>query len=472
MSFTELQKQKSIIDTGLEAKEFAAGKDYFVNTEFLGASTHFKKALAANKNSYLSQYFASLCDIYLNEGNAGYGIMEHAVETIKSSLILMSRSNIGVTDKLNFITAILVEMRIIIISCIKSRNDLYDVNISEYRKKTIADLRQLLPLFEIDSELIMMYTPAIANVLTEIADCAIAACHKAVQTVAVGIDIFAPSDYEYKQILSLCNSYCFFATSLCPDYDAKKYVPDFTQNNLLNDKVMSRFAKFDEQNKANAKKYIIGDIDEYDDISAECEKAVFFTEQNCFRAMCDVNYSKRATLLSDGLHMICRLLTPRVTVTDKKKVSIKVYDKFSDIVDKCASLSRFLNGAAETDVPAEEIQRAYYAKLLSVVDMYFYAEYNKYTKFVNKLKETRGEDYKFYEKFLFDVACCCVPAFKSFVAFSRDKDKNRGKLVKIAKQACEEFLMLWDYRIDNIDQSGVYRPILDIYNAVLKEFDD
>ena len=61
-----LQRHGLIIDKDTEKAELAAATDYFKNAEFLGASEHFKKALKANKNSYIAQYFVNICEIYLN----------------------------------------------------------------------------------------------------------------------------------------------------------------------------------------------------------------------------------------------------------------------------------------------------------------------------------------------------------------------------------------------------------------------
>ena len=114
LNMEELKKNGLIIDYAREASEFALAKDCFKNTEFLSASEHFNKALNANKNSYLSQYFIRLCDIYLNESLPNYDVMRSALDAIVSSLGLVSRSGVAINDKLNFIGAMLGEIRIII----------------------------------------------------------------------------------------------------------------------------------------------------------------------------------------------------------------------------------------------------------------------------------------------------------------------------------------------------------------------
>lgn len=468
IDFNEVKKRGLAIDSATEASEFAAGKDYFINTEFLSAREHFKKALDANKNSYLSQYFVLLCDIYLNESSPDYDAMDGVVNAIQTPLTPMTRANVKVNDRLNFIYAMLTETKIIIINRLRSHDKLFDLDIAKYRKNVLNDLQTLLRLFKIDGELLMTYAPQIGAILAEVADTAVAVCHKAVQTVAVGEELFSPTEFEYNRLLSLNNDFCFFVASFVPDYDVKKYTPDFTQNNLLNEKVASRFEKFDIKNKPNAKRYTICDPSEYEDILAECEKALSFTDKSCFGSLCDPNFGKRQELLKDGLRFLYRLLTPRVSVSDKKRVEFKL-GKFYDISDRCAQLTKFLRDADAVDAFARDSLRDYYAKLCDIMDMYYVAEYERYTKSIDKLKDSKGDDYKYYERFLFETACSTASALGAYVGFAAHKDKTRAKLVKFCKQAAEEFLMLRDYHIDEIDQSNVYRPILDIYNAVMRE---
>lgn len=471
ISYPDLQRRKMIVDGATEKRELAAAKDYFVNTEFLSASEHFKKALAANKNSYSAIYFVSLCDIYLNESGDGYDLMAKVVDMIKSSLELMPRANASAVDKLKFITAMLAETKILIINRLTSRGELFENNISEYRKITLSDLKKLLELYKIDGELMMTFAPEVTKILLEIAESAVTACYKAVQTVAVGEDLYSPTPEEYKQLSSLCNDYCYFAQILDPNFDTKKFSPDFTQNNMLNEKVLSRFEKFDESNKVNAKKGIIGDIDEYENILSECVKALTFTASNCYKSMCSRQSEQHIHLLLDGLQLLSRLLMPRVTITDKKKVDIRV-GKFVDIVDWCETLTKFLVDLNEFNEYADAFLEDFYSRLLECVETHFIAENNKYGKIANKRKDLSEDDFKRYEKLLYTGACCCVPALATYVEFFKYKDKNRNKLVKICKQASEEFLMLHDFKIDELEQNNFYRPILDIYNAVLEEMPD
>lgn len=466
--FTELHRKKLLIDPRVEARELAAAKDYFTNAEFMVAAEHFKKALDANQNSYSARYFVLLCDLYLHEEDNAFDVTAAVVNMLRSSLEVMARSNAPVSDKLKFITAMLAEIKIIITRRLTTREELFKADIGEFRKISIADLSRLLDLFKIDRELIMSFAPEVTAVLTEIAECAIKTCYRAVQTVVVGEELYSPSDEDYKQLLSLCNDYCFFAHSLNPDFDGSLFSPDFSQNNMLNEKVLSRFNKFDENNKLLAKKSLIGDMAEYESIIAECKTALRFTYLNCYRSMCTRQSKQHAHLFFDGLKLVYRLLLPRVAMNAAKKVEIR-NAKFADIVDWCDTLTRFLVDSYELDGKTADTLHGYYEKLYEIVSQYYIPDVEKICNALGKLKNASKDELGVYIKVLFDCACCCAPALKKYVDYSVGKDKTREKLVKACKLATENFLLISHMTIDELEQSNFYRPILQISSAILEE---
>ncbi len=470
-NFVELQKNKLIIDASTEAAELAAARDNYAKNDYVRAADHFKRAYEANKNSYTAQYYLALCEIYKNIADSAYNVMGRVVDMVRSSLITMSRANVAVTDKFAFITTMLSEIKTIITRRLNARDGLFESDIDAYRKVSISDLTDLINLFKIDRELIMSFAPQVAAAMTELADCAIKVCYKSVQTVMVGDKLYTPNDADYKRIMSLCNEYCFFAHSFDPAFDTKEYSPDFTPNYVYNDKVLRRFKKFDEANQINAKKHLISNIGEYENILEECKRALEFTYLNCYRSMCSRQVKQHSQLFFNGFELLFRLMTPRVVAADKKRVEIRV-EKFADTVDRCDILTRFLVDAYELDPGIGGSLHAFYEKLYSIVSMYYLPEFDKLSKNINKIMEIRGDEYFAYQKLLFDCACCCAPALRKYVDFSAEPDKTRNKLVKICKRVTDDFLLLSNFRIDELEQSNFYRPILQITTAVMDETEE
>lgn len=462
LGFAELQRKHLIIDGKTEAAELDAAKGYFRNADFESAHKHFQLALDANGNSYAAQYFVMLCDIYLHEQEgSSYDVMSAVVQMIREVLVKLSRANISVSDKLTFVTAMLSETKVIITRRLTDRDDLFKNDIEEYRRITISDLNNLLELFKIEREQIMSFSRDVSNVLAEIVDFSIKACYKAVQTVMVDNKLYTPSDADYKALSSLCNELCFFGHTFDPYFDTKTYAPDFTQNYKYNDKVLARLKRFDESNKAHAKKNVIGDITEYESILAECVNALKFTYLSCYRSMCSRQVAQHARLFFNGFEMIYRLLMPRVALRDKKQIEIRTY-KFAETVERCDMLTRFLVDAYELNETIGLDLHEYYEKLYYIVTSYYLPE-------IDKLAKAKDRNNLYYLQLLFECACSCAPALRKYVDFTADVDKTRLKLVKICKSATEDFLLRSGMSIDEIEQSNFYRPILQISNAVIDE---
>ncbi|MDE7163988.1 MAG: hypothetical protein K2O04_01000 [Clostridiales bacterium] len=462
--YAELQRKRLLIDERTERAELAAAKSFFRSGDFMNAQEHFKLALEANGNSYAAKYFVMLCDIYLHEAGDSekYDVMSAVVDMIRRSLDVLARSNVAVADKLAFITAMLAETKIIITRRLSERDEQFNSDIDSYRKQTVSDLTKLLELFKIEREQIMSFAPEVSAVLNEILDCAIKVCYKAVQTVMIGDEIKTPNDSDYKNLLSLCNDLCFFGHSINPYFDSSPYSPDFSQNYEYNKSVLGRIKAFDENNKVNAKKNAIGDIDAYEKLLEECEKALKFTYLSCYRSMCSRQVARHAQLFFDGFDLVYRLLMPRVALLDGKRIEIRT-SIFADISERCDMLTRFLVDAYELNPEAISTGlHEYYEKLYDIVSTYYVPE-------MDKLAKSKDRNNLYYQQLLSDCVCSCAPALKKYVDFSDETDKVRVKIVKICRSATEDFLLRAGITIDEIEQSNFYRPILQISNALVEE---
>lgn len=462
------------VDKREEIYELELAKGHFRNAEYTLAHEHFVRALKANANSYQARYYVQLCNIYLHESDKfdsvvvpsdEFDFMSAVMDMVEDTLDALENSSISIKDRLAFVSSVVIEVKSLISNKFSARDKLFDSRIDEYRRITIADLTRLLSLFKLDREQIMSFAPEVTKEFVQIIDSAMKACYKAVQTVIKGKELYAPSESDYKKLLSLSNEYCYFGHTFNPDFDAKVYAPDFSPNYALNKKVLEKFKKFDEENRANAKKYIIANIKEYEDILDECRLALRYTYLNCYRSMCSRQVEQHAQLFVDGFDMLFRLLLPRVAQPDKKRIEVRV-SKFADIADYCDILTRF---AVDATYASEELGslvrlalREYYEKLYDIVEIYFVPEINR----LSKLKIS-DEVLAIVQKTLFDCACCCAPALRKYVDFSAETDKTkmdktRAKLALQCKDAAEGFLLRSGMSIDEIEQSNFYRPILQI----------
>ncbi len=152
-------------------------------------------------------------------------------------------------------------------------------------------------------------------------------------------------------------------------------------------------------------------------------------------------------------------------------VNIRI-GKFVEIVDWCDMLTRFLVDSYELSDHVAQMQHDYYEQLLYILENYIVPETDKAAKALNKLNSQGAVDESsryICRRYLFDVCVCCVPALKKYVDFSTGRDKTREKIVKICKDAYENFILFAGMPIEEIEQSNIYRPLMQISNALLDE---
>ena len=474
--YAELQRTQLLIDEDMEQVELEKAKRYFNSGDFTNALNHFKFALEYNKNSYVAQYYLGLSNIYSHDvmdmiaGNKGEGIQIQdrfkfvpvLVDMVKKSLLALSYSNAAIPDKLAFITEVLTETKAIITRRLLNRDSMFTNNIDAYRKQSIADLTLIMELFTIDREQIMSFAPEVAKALAELVDCCLKVCYKAVQTVIHDDKLYTPNDFDYKKLSALCNELCFFGHSFDPNFDSSPYSPDFSQNYDFNIKVLKKFEEFDSKHQTHGKKHIITDIDEYEAILKEAAKALKFTYTNCYRSMCSRQVARHSELFFKGFDLVYRLLLPSVVQMEDKQMELRP-NKYPDIEERCDMLTRFLVDAYELNPNTIGAGlHNFYEKLYEIMSIH-------YVPAIEQMGKNKSRNNLYYQQILFDCAISCAPALRKYVDFSPETDKARAKLVKICRNATEEFLLHAGITIDEIEQSNFFRPILHISNALVEE---
>lgn len=67
LHFPTLRQNGWLIDAESADSEYEAARQYFMNNDFKEAGVHYQKTLTYNRNHYLAEYYAALCDVYENE---------------------------------------------------------------------------------------------------------------------------------------------------------------------------------------------------------------------------------------------------------------------------------------------------------------------------------------------------------------------------------------------------------------------
>ncbi|MDE7395822.1 MAG: hypothetical protein K2M95_06865 [Clostridiales bacterium] len=472
LGLSYLQTHNLIINTEAANEEYRLAHQYFENTDFFAAGEHYKKVLTYNPNHYLANYYAHLCDIYEHEDKTDFNVPKAIIEALKSSIDKLSLSQVKLNDKIEFLNSVLNQTHIILSSHFDriyeayEKTEMWDI----LRDKCLNIASTVKELTDIDKEQLMVFDGSIAKALISIADLAICACQKIVQPHLMSASqLDLPTDYEYEKAKGLYSNFLYYATALDPKYNFSSYKPDYTGNLLYNESVISKLNRYNYENKAAQKKLLSTPSAELDSFRSDAAIAIKYSYHTCFKGLyTPKNDQARIALINESISFCFETLMPRVYIGEEKRVDIDIKN-YARATDVAFYLNRFLNDFAEYNrrLAAEYVNR-FYKQLHELTKLYFSIVYSSYNKYVNKIKESRGKEYRYYKNFLYQIICCCALALKDIVSFDQHTLNERIKILKLGKQATEEFLLLNDYHIEELEQSAKYSDVLDVFNA----FDD
>ena len=464
-----LEENHLIIDAAAADEEYRLANQYFENTDFRAAGEHYKKVLGYNPNHYLADYYAHLCDIYENEDKPDFNLPKGIVEALQAAVDKLSLSQVTLSAKTEFLHSVLHQTHIILSSHFNriyeayEKTEMWDI----LRDKCLRIANAVKELTIIDKEQLVAFDGSIAKALISIADLAICACQKVVQPhLLKESKLDLPTDFEYEKAKSAYETLLFYATSLDAGYTFSSYKPDYTGNLLYNESVISKLNRYNNENRSNQKKLLSTPSTELDGFRADAEIAVKYSYHTCFKGLyAPKNDQARIAIVNDSISFCFEMLMPRVFIGEEKHVVIEV-NSYADAKDVAFYLRGFLTEFADYNrrLTAEYLNR-FYRQLHEITRTYFAVVYNSYNKYVNKIKEARGEEYHYYNDFLHQIVCSCAPALKEIVSFDDHAVADRIKILKLGKQAAEEFLLLNDYRIEELEHSAKYSDVLDVFSA-------
>lgn len=461
-----------IIDVVAENEEYNLAQQYFLNTDFREAGAHFAKALQFNRNNYLADYYERLCNIYENETKDDYNLPQKLVAAIISSITKMQNSQANLSNKLEFVSTLLNQTYILLSGHFNEVYETYEKaeKWDELREKCLNIASEIKGITIIDKELLMVYDESIAKSLISISDLCICACQKIVTPhMLQNSKLDLPTDYEHDKSKNLFTMFNFYATSLDKNYNFNTYKPDYTGNLLYNENVITKLNRYNTENKSNEKKFLSASGSNLSELISGCSVALKYSYYTCFKGLVNVkNDPSRIALVNESISFCLEALKPRISIGEEKKVNININN-----FEKAAEIAYYLNAfvADFSDYNkrlAADYLNKFYDELGESIKLYFSVVYNNYNKYVNKIKELQNNEFKYYKNFLYQIVCSCALALKEIVSFDQHKLGNRIKILKLGKQVAEEFFLLCDYKIEDIERSVKYKDILDIFNA----FDD
>lgn len=466
-----LKDNKLIIDVYAERDEYLAAMDYFYNTDFREALRHFEKVLAININNYRAEYYMRLCRIYEAESDRNFDTAKSIMDAVKYCVEKMKLSVGSVIEKTDFLRSMLNEVYIILLNKFNRESEYFQdkTQWQNVRNFFIDFASNVNVIVLYDKEELMAFDKDIAKHLVNICDLGISACQKVVEPHILDnkyVDV--PTEFEYSKVKSLHHNFDFFATSIDAKYSFENYRPSYDANLLYNESVITLLNKYNEDNRKNYKKYLSNSGRQLDTVVFDCQLAVKYSYYTCFKGLVKPLNEKHIAVVNESIAFGFEALKPRISISENKHVSIGVKN-FAKASEVAFYLNAFIADFSQYNkrLAAEYVNR-FYEELYQMIKLYYSIVYSSHNKFINKLKDLQNSEFRYYKNFLYEVTCCCSLALKQIIDYDQHKLATRLKILKLGKEVTEEFLLLSDYRLKEIENSDRYRDILDVYNY----FDD
>lgn len=464
----ELQKGGHIVDVTAAEEEYTAGQQYFINSDFKEAGVHFHKALQLHKNHYLAVYYATLCDIYENEDKTEYNVPQQVAAAIIGSIDKAELCRAGLQARIDFLRATLNQSYILLSAYFNriydryEKTELWDI----LRDKCMQIATAVKEITNIDKEKLLVFDDAIAASLVGIADLAVCACRKIVEPHMSGAVLDLPTEYRYEKAKSLSEEFLYYAGVLRPSYSGAAYSPDYTANLLYSESVRKKLEAYNAENKTERKKQLSIFGAALETFRKDAAVAVKYAYHSCFKSLSTDNKNQaRIALINDAIVFCFELLMPRMRLNAEKQVEIDV-QPFATAQEIGGYLQTFLGDfAAYNEKIATEYVNVFFGRLHDKVKYHYTNVVAAYDKILDSVKAAQNSEYRYYKNVLHKLLHCCALASEDVVPAVARTQAERIRFVKLGKSIAEEFFLLIDYKIGELEQSVKYADVLDIYNA-------
>lgn len=466
LDLSALRDKGDVIDVEAVAEEYKRAWDCFTNSDFKEAEIRFRKVLTYNRNHYLADYYAAVCEIYENEDKPEYNVPARLCGAIVGSADKLELCRVGIQARIDFLRAVFGQTHIILSAHLSriyenfEKTEMWDI----VRDKCLDIAAGVYGIANIDKERLAVFDPEISRLLVRIADLAVCACRKTVQPhIYAQAKLDLPTDYQYEKAESYYRLLTYFISSLDSAYESA-YKPDYTANLLFNESVTQKLDAYEKQNRERRKKHMSAVGGAWETFCKDAELAVKYSYHTCFKALIGSTKDTEQAALSDAAVLFgFALLLPRFYTDSEKKVLANVLPQ-EKTKDLAFCLNRFLSEIAKENAKrAESYANDFFRRIYDATRYHFTSVMNAYEKSLDKLKESQNSEYRYLKNFLHGIIHCCALGGSEIV--SAGAASERIRLLKLGKQATEEFLLLNDYKVEELEQSVKYSDVLDLYNA-------
>lgn len=468
-SYAELQTSDNLVDVEAAKIEYGRAQQYFAKGDYREAEKHFDKVREIDRSNFFAEYFYRLCEIRaINETGKLCGA-EIIVSLIDEPIVKMSKTSQPDRVKRMFVLHAFTEVRKLLEELFAAIARIYSGSdeLENRRKEYLIFARGVRRVTLVEKESAMLVDNDIRYNVVAVCDLAIRALRRVSSGAIRNSVLCLPTSQQYDEARALFGVFAHFLRSINPGYVFSSGSDSFTDNMAFNRNVRGVVADYDRENKPYSHEFLSLKGEKLTHMLYFCRTAFDYTYHTVFNSLGGRKRSPETiSLMKDALFFARQLLLPRVSVDadGMKSFDVPDFDKLREFAvflrGICSELA--LDDKASLAAEAEE----FYSLVFEIVRHHYGLEAQKLKAELELARAQKNKKYFYYRNFLFGVVACSTLALTEVVSFYSHKKNDRIKLLRYGKDAADDLLYLFDYRIEDIEKIPKFASLPAIYGYI------
>lgn len=466
-TYAELQAAGDVVDVDKAKADYGRAQHYFSVGDYGMARSLFARVCSTDRNNFFAEFFCRLCDIRSAAAEGKISGADEVVSLVTASVEKMERTSQPDNVKKMFMKHSLSEVAKLLRELTDAIPKIYgDDKMRERRREYLMlakDVRRLT-VPEITSH---ASDRSVAEELLAIFDIAVHALSLAIAGQATDVSVDLPTAEEYNEARALYGVYLHYMRGADPKYTFPYHDDAVAANIEYNKTVREAVDAYNRLDKTSVKTHLSVKGEPLDDMLRHCRFGFDYTYSTLFRGLGNRGKAaETAGLLGDAMFFAEQLLMPRVFDEADGTRTISTCD-FPDMLELAKRLSGVCSELAlEDKVGLVNRLDEFYYRVNETIRYHYAIEHPAIRSELTSAREQKNKQYFYSRNFLYGVLCGAAVALTEVMPYDKHHMGDRIKLLKLGKDAAEELLYLFDYKLEEIEKTPKFASLPAIYGYI------
>lgn len=465
--YKNLQSGGCIVDVERAEQAYAEGKYALMRFEFREAESKFADVCKIDRNNYFADFFRRLSAIKALRAGGRLCGTEIILSLLKDPIEKMSRTLHPEAMKLEFLLYAFDETIVLLNELLDGIGRLYTSigHDDDRRKEYLLFASGVAELTSLPAEAAMFANAEVAEKAATVCDIGLRALQFVISGRMYRTELRIPSKESETEARALYAAFCSFLKTYAPNHALTFDEEAIRENEKFNRAVLDRVAKYNDSNRALAKRHLCLAGDGLLYLRYYCRTAFTYGYYTLFRGLRAEREANAVGLMKSSLRCAFEVLRPRFYAgADGVETDAMNHAELSEFArcfnDMCAEFAEI--SAADATVLFDAFFREVYEDV-----SFHYAEEIGLPKIdFPALRRGKNGQYFHIRNFLYGVVCCAALALPSVVVFYRHRTSDRVRLLKLGHVAGEHLFYLFGGRTAAMENIPKFADFPAMFNQI------